>query len=52
MKKKILSMAMATMMAVSAIPMAASAAASDFTDVVPNSWYIEAVDYASEHVRP
>ena len=49
MKKKILSMAMATMMAVSAIPMAASAAASDFTDVVPNSWYIEAVDYASEH---
>lgn len=49
MKKKILSMAMAAMMAVSAIPMAASAAASDFTDVVPNSWYIEAVDYASEH---
>lgn len=48
MKKKILSMAMAAMMAVSAIPMAASAAASDFTDVVPNSWYIEAVDYASE----
>lgn len=49
MKKRIMSMALALIMTASALPLTASAASADFSDVSDNAWYKTAVDYAVEN---
>lgn len=49
MKKRILSLVLALTMTASALPLAANAATTDFSDVSDNAWYKTAVDYAVEN---
>lgn len=49
MKKRILSLVLALTMTASALPIAANAATTDFSDVSDNAWYKTAVDYAVEN---